>query len=132
MERRRLYSHAATVLPVTDMPRSRRFYHELLGFSVDFEWQEPPTYAVLTAGDSVSLHLALADDPREVERRRAVVYVFVHDVDALHRALADAGVEIHSPLETMEYGMREFEVVDPDGHRLVLAQGGAEPAEGGS
>lgn len=108
---------------MTDLPRSRRFYHEQLGFSVAFEWQDPPTYVVLTAGESVSLHLSLVHRPPAPGARGTILYLFVHDVDALHHRLVEAGVEIGSPLETMEYGMREFEVVDPDDHRLILGMG---------
>ena len=66
------YSHASAVLPVADVARSRRFYHEGLGFSVAFEWQDPPTYVVLKAGDSVSVHLSLTDAAGDPDGHRLV------------------------------------------------------------
>jgi len=125
-----LYAHHATVLRVHDLPRSRAFYRDGLGFSVEFEWEDPPSYAVLRAGET-ALHLSLQDPPPDGSEpprlRPAIVYLFVHDVDALHARLEAAGVEIAIPLQTHDYGMREFEVHDPDGHKLVFGQGvGAE------
>lgn len=37
--------------------------------------------------------------------------------------VADRGATIRFAPETMPWGMREFEVEDPDGHRLVLDRG---------
>lgn len=126
-ERRDLYSHGATVLPVVDVERARRFYQDGLGFSVDFTWGDPPSYIVLTAGESVSVHLSRVDTPPPPDARGTIVYLFVRDVDALHDGLVDRGVDVHAGPETMAYGMREFEVVDPDGHRLVFGQGVGAP-----
>lgn len=120
---RSLYSHHATVLPVADLVRARDFYRDVLGFSVEFEWQDPPTYAVLAAGESVQIHLSLADEPPPPDARPTLVNIFVYDVDALHEKVAARGANVTTSLETMEYGMREFEVTDPDGHRLIFGQG---------
>ena len=32
-------------------------------------------------------------------------------------------MQIAVPLQTLDYGMREFEVRDPDGHKLVFGRG---------
>jgi len=37
--------------------------------------------------------------------------------------LPEAGVQIAVPLQTLDYGMREFEARDPDGHKLVFGRG---------
>lgn len=118
-----LYSHAGTVLHVRDLPRARDFYRDVLGFSVEFEWEDPPTYAVLRAGESVQIHLALVDAPLPEGDRPTVLYIFVRDVDALHAEAAKRGAEILRPPETWDYGMREFEARDPDGHCLVFGRG---------
>jgi catechol 2,3-dioxygenase-like lactoylglutathione lyase family enzyme len=131
-----VYSHAAAVLPVRELARARDFYRDRLGFSVEFEWEDPPTYAVLRAGSGrsgsdagreVSLHLSQVDppaaglDPEPIHP--TMLYVFVHDVTGLHDTLLAEGVDISFPLQDLEYGMREFEIRDPDGHRLVFGQG---------
>jgi len=123
---RSLYAHHATVLPVRELSTSRDFYRDRLGFEVGFEWQDPPTYAVLRA-ESTSIHLSEIETPREAlaptSMHPTLIYLFTHDVDALHAQVAASGVEISSPLQTFDYGMREFEVRDPDGHRLTFGQG---------
>ena len=120
-----LYAHHATVLPVRDLGRARDFYRDKLGFEVSFEWQEPPTYAVLRVADT-ALHLSQVDPPGMGEPPPAIpstlVYLFTHDVDALHDQIVAAGVEGATGPQTFEYNMREFELVDPDGHRLVFGQ----------
>lgn len=118
-----LYSHHATVLPVVDLVRARDWYRDVLGFSVEFEWPDPPSYAVLSAGESVQLHLSVPDAPPPADARPTLVYLFVHDVEALHRRVEAGGARITFPLETQPYGMREFEVRDLDGHKLVFGQG---------
>ena len=120
---RDLYSRHATVLPVTDLGRARDWYRDVLGFSVEFEWEDPPTYAVLRAGESVQIHLSVPDRPPPASARPTLLYLFVHDVDALHGRVGGRGAEVSFPPETMPYGMREFGVRDPDGHTLVFGQG---------
>jgi catechol 2,3-dioxygenase-like lactoylglutathione lyase family enzyme len=124
-----LYSHHATVLPVADLVRARDWYRDVLGFTVEFEWPDPPNYAVLSAGASVQLHLSVPEEPPPADPRPTLVYLFVHDVEALHQRVEANGARITFPLETQAYGMREFEVRDPDGHKLVFGQG-VEAAEG--
>ena len=118
-----LYSHHATVLPVADLPRARDFYRDVLGFTVEFEWEDPPTYAVLRAGESVQVHLTLIDGPARPDARPTLLYLFVGDVDALHDRVSTRGAKVTCAPATQPWGMREFEVEDPDGHRLVFGRG---------
>ena len=48
--------------------------------------------------------------------------VYVDDVDALHREFSRAGVDIVRGPEDMEYGCRDFDVRDPDGHLIAFGQ----------
>ena len=118
-----LYAHHATVLPVADLPRARDWYRDVMGFTVEFEWEDPPTYAVLRAGESVQVHLTLLDAPPPADARPTLLYLFVRDADALHERVSARGATVRFAPETQPWGMREFEVEDPDGHRLVLGQG---------
>lgn len=47
----------------------------------------------------------------------ADVYVVVPDPDALHDRAAAAGAEITMGLRDTDYGSRDFQVADPEGHR---------------
>ena len=57
-----LISHAATVLPVSNLQEALTYYTEKLGFEVNFLLHEPPNYAVLKLNE-VSIHLSQVDDP---------------------------------------------------------------------
>jgi uncharacterized glyoxalase superfamily protein PhnB len=46
--------------------------------------------------------------------------VFVDDVDALHADLAARGANVLKPPQDYAYGMRDFDVADPDGNQLTF------------
>ena len=51
-----------------------------------------------------------------------VAYLRVDDVDAFHRRAVAAGAEISKPPTNEPWGMREFGLHSPDGHRFMLGQ----------
>ena len=53
--------------------------------------------------------------------------IFVQDVDATHAELATTGANIAKPPQTYDYGMRDFDIHDPDGNRITF---GMEAANG--
>lgn len=114
-------SHHATILPVSQMERSLGYYVQQLGFECTFQWEEPPTYAVLKQ-DGVSIHLALSDDPIPLNSH-ARIYIFCSDVDKLYQLLQKRSIEFIQELNTADYHMKEFQVIDPDGHILVFGMG---------
>jgi catechol 2,3-dioxygenase-like lactoylglutathione lyase family enzyme len=109
---------AATVFTVRDLAASVAHFRDVLGFDVTFQYGEPPYYACLCR-DEVSLHL------RTPQRADWVVgtghiCIFVDDVDALHGELAARGARIVNPPQDYAYGMRDFDVTDPDGNHLTF------------
>lgn len=119
-----LFSHAATVLPVHDVDASIAFYRDQLGFQLTFTWKEAPTeYAVLKAGNDVSLHLTLRRDGLTPSPDHTILHVFVHDVDQLYQAYQQREVPIVTPIGDREYNMRDFDIKDPDGHIICFGKG---------
>jgi predicted enzyme related to lactoylglutathione lyase len=110
---------AATVLTVRDLAASVAHYRDALGFGVTFQYGEPPFYAGLCR-DEVSLHLRAADRNVDWVPGHGAVAVFVDDVDALHGELVGRGANVVGPPRDYAYGMRDFDVVDPDGNRLTF------------
>ena len=49
-----------------------------------------------------------------------VAYVNVDDVDALYTEFVSRGAPIRTPPETKAWGMREFALQTPDGHRMTF------------
>ncbi|MEL6590606.1 MAG: VOC family protein [Bacteroidota bacterium] len=116
-----LFSHAAPVFPVADVSKAARWYEDKLGFTISFLWQEPPTYGVLRRSEHVSIHLS-ETDMSKVDRK-AVHYIFVHDVDAVYAEFLERQVPLEEKPQDTDYQMREFELIDPDGNRLVFGKG---------
>ncbi len=118
----------APVLGCRDVHEAVAFYTGILGFGCPhgvFEGVDPDeggVYAIVTRA-GVDLHLQIRR--REVypptrERIESEVYVFVDDADALFEELHGRGATILREPEDAPYGLRDFVVEDPDGHRIVF------------
>lgn len=113
-------SHISSILPVRDIQGSLDFYQKI-GFKIEFLWQDPPSYAVLSAGEA-SLHLSLLAPEHRDRKVRSVLYIFVHDVDQMYQRCKDAGLDFAVEIDDRDYGMRDFEINDPDGHLLTFGK----------
>jgi uncharacterized glyoxalase superfamily protein PhnB len=111
----------AAVLHVKDMQTSVAFYRDSLGFAVSFSWEDPPRYVCLCR-DGVAIHLNSYVPPDGT----AHVCIFCTGIDALYAKFVASGVNMAEPIKNQSYGMRDFVVTDPDGHRLVFGQGTSE------
>ena len=117
-----LFSHFAVVLAVSEIRKSISYYCDQLGFKVTFESNDPIDYAVLKRGE-VSIHLTKKNVDTNHSAHRTSVYIFVHNVDAVYREFIDNGVAIHNPVGDRDYGMRDFDIMDPDGYILSFGKG---------
>jgi catechol 2,3-dioxygenase-like lactoylglutathione lyase family enzyme len=104
------------LLVVRDLPAALDFYTRKLGFTLDFTWEDPPTYAGVRL-DRVQIHLM----PGDPGQGSAVNFV-VDDVDGLYRFHAGQGVAVSGPPEDRPWGMRTYDARDPDGHWLGFGQ----------
>ncbi len=109
---------AAPILQITDLAKSLAFYGELLGFEKEFTYGEPPFYAGVKKNDTV---FHLCSSPENACRiGLGSVYVFCDEVDGYYQELKADGVEITSPLNTYPYGMKDFQIKDPDGNLICF------------
>jgi len=113
---------AIPILPCRDLDRTLAFYGAL-GFSLDFEQLEPAPYAIVSF-DEAELHFFVRP---ELEPPSVISggYLRIENADAIHRAwsrlgLPASGAPSLGPIDDREWGMREFELVDPDGNRLRI------------
>ena len=125
VERRPRVRAVTPLLVVTDLQRALDFYCAKLGFVEPNVHGDPPCFAMMNR-DGFELMLSLAEEPARVRPHGLEgiwsFYVVVADIAAEIAALRSAGVALDKgPTETF-YGMREVEVLDPDGHRICLAQ----------
>lgn len=113
-------SHHAAILPTSNIEAGLEFYTKKLGFECSFQWENPPTYVVLKRG-GVSLHLALQDDPLDAQHH-VKAYLFCQDIELFFQELQHKGVQFESAINDTDYGMKEFVLIDPSGHRIVFGQ----------
>src|SRR5262245_8907686 len=117
------------VLAVPDLTRSVSYYRDRLGFTVDFE---DPSWAFVSR-DRVRFMLGECPDAMpaaETGDHSYVAYINVEDVDGLYRELIARNVEARQEPEDRPWGMREFGIRTPDGHRIMfgeLARAGKSP-----
>lgn len=118
------------VLPVPDVAAAADWFGRVLGFAVDFLHGDPPVRGRVKLGDRswgdpVYLHLAQTSAPiRPCGEIRLHVG---HDIDGLYRHVRAGGAAVDAPPADQPWGLREFVLVAPGGHRLRLAQSIGEP-----
>lgn len=109
------------VLAVNDLAASRRFYVEKLGFREDLEVEG---WAFLSRG-ACRLRIGHCPDAQSMWKAQDhswFAYLHVEDISGLHRELVRKGVELWHDLAEKPWGMREFAIVTPDGHRIVFGE----------
>ena len=115
-----LLAGAATVFVVSDIAKSIAYYRDALGFAVTFQYGSPPSYACLCR-DEVVLHLLASRQTRRLPGNGGIC-VFVTDVDRLHADLVSRGANLINAPQDRDYGMRDFDAVDPDGNQLTFGR----------
>ena len=105
-----------------DLDRTVGFYTGVLGFElVRDERGAPSAYVALRCGQ---VHLGAARrppvaDPRARRPPVGVELVLeVDDVDAELARVQGSGWPLHEPLQRRPWGLRDFRLLDPDGHLL--------------
>lgn len=114
---------ATPVLTVRDVDASASWYNVNLGFHADLHPEIPPSAFATLSRDGVEIMLVRCGKfgmPFMWGRRDWKVYLRVDDVSEIHGHLK-ARLTVAGPKDK-EYGCREIEISDPDGHIIVLSQ----------
>jgi catechol 2,3-dioxygenase-like lactoylglutathione lyase family enzyme len=111
-----------TVLAVQHLERSRRYYVDILNFTEDDITS--PGWAFLSKD---AFHLMLGECRDEVSAADTgnhawFMHLMVDDVDGYYEELRARGALLVNVPTNREYGLREFILETPDGHRLMIAQ----------
>ncbi|HTO54482.1 MAG TPA: VOC family protein [Myxococcota bacterium] len=109
-------------LRTTDLAGSIRFYTQVLGFELAFQYQD--FYAGVCAG-SQAVHLKLVDAPDPSlafvrDGAHVHLYVEIDDVRAAARELREKGVRLTRDVYETPYRTRELSLEDDQGHSLYL------------
>jgi uncharacterized glyoxalase superfamily protein PhnB len=110
-----------SVLAVRDLDAAVAYYTSVLGMGVDFT---VPGWAFLSRG---AFRVMLGHCPDEMPASETgdhsyFVYVTVEGVDALYDELVAKGVQLMKRLADEPWGMREFGIRTPEGHRIMFGQ----------
>lgn len=109
------------VLKCSDYIKSRVFYVGRLGFQVVEEGGDPPRFGILQR-EGASLFLDAWHGGPSPDEKVWDAYIHVRDIEALEAEFTAAGVVFSKALNTTGYGMREFEVSDPDGNVICFGE----------
>jgi catechol 2,3-dioxygenase-like lactoylglutathione lyase family enzyme len=120
------------MLSVTDLERTITFYCNGLGFQCAQKFGDPHPVWCHLKRDSADLMFnqppasELAELPRRAKDFQ-VYYFYPDDVPLLHAAWKGKGLAV-TDLRVTIYGMKVFELRDPDGYWLWFGQSTNEPA----
>jgi predicted enzyme related to lactoylglutathione lyase len=109
-------------LQVHNFPHSRKFYTEVLGFTVDPRF-DSPEFALF---ETNSIPLAIAEAKIDLNQAPqpgwgVTLWIDCDDVDALQSRLEAVGATILTPAYDSPFG-RALVFVDPDGYRITANQ----------
>ena len=111
---RRMMSRIMPELPCDDVPAAVRHYHDVLGFSVNYEQDD------LGVMDRDEVRLLLI--ARTPLHGIGSASFYVRDVDGLYNELVRSGADVQGEPVSQPWGLREFRVLDADRNRLTFAQ----------
>lgn len=109
------------VLAVNDLAASKRFYVDKLGFTENLSVDG---WSFLSRG-ACKLRLGHCPDAVPMSKNQDhswFAYLHVQNASGLYQETVQNGVEIWHELADKSWGMREFAVVTPDGHRIVFGE----------
>lgn len=117
------------MLSVSDMAASRRFYQEVLGGRLAYQFPETgePVFLTLRFGETELGLGVLSGEPlhgvaqRPAMGHRIELCINVADADAMVAALNGIGARTVMPPADFPWGERSSYVEDPDGNLVMLA-----------
>jgi uncharacterized glyoxalase superfamily protein PhnB len=107
------------VLAVHNVRESAKFYVDVLGFRIV---AEPPGWVFVVRDNCMIMLGECPDDVQASDLRNHSYfgYLRVDDADAYLAEIRSKGYEPHHAIANKPWGMREFGVMTPDGHRIMI------------
>ena len=108
-----IFRHAVPILRSENVRKSIEYYTEVLGFENKWEWDDPPTFGGVSK-NSVEIFFC----EKGQGQPGTWISIMVDKVDELYESIKAKGGKIKCMPESMEWGIREMLVEDPDGHMI--------------
>ncbi len=115
-----------SLLAVRDVARSRKFYEELLGQKVKFDFGRDVAFE-----GGFTIHLSshfqellggAREHPLTARPHNMELYFEAEEVEGYARKLAEAGVEFVHPVQEQPWGQLVARIYDPDGHIVEIGE----------
>lgn len=113
------------IFNVDNVPSSIDYYVNKLGFTMDWDWEQPATFASVSR-DGINIFLCQQGQGQP----GTWISIFVTDVDTLYDEYLQRGAIIRQPPTNFPWGMREMNIEDLDGHRLRIGTHSQAPDDG--
>ena len=113
--------HTRHVLAVKDLAVAAAYFKDKLGFDLDFT---APGWEFLSFGD-FKVMLGECRDEMTAEatgNHSCFAHALVENVDEVYAEFNERGAAILSRIANKPWGIREFTVITPDGHRIAFGQ----------
>ena len=120
--------------PVLGVPRVRQaaeYYRDVLGFSLDADGvfqpsaDEPDGVYAIVKRPGAWIHFQIRRGGTQQHERDSFeqdAYIYVDNIEDLHREFERHGANIQSPPRMAPHGIREMVVEDLNGYRLVFGE----------
>ena len=99
-------------LPVRDVAEAQRYFRDVLGFEI--AWTRGDAFGAVQGGKT-EIFVSKSERPET-----ATLCVLVDDAESLLAIYRERGAKIVEPLQTKPWGVREFTVEEPNGHRFRI------------
>jgi uncharacterized glyoxalase superfamily protein PhnB len=114
---------ARSVLAVRDLQISTRHYMDVLGFRRDFGDGTDGWSFLSRDGFKVMLGECSDEKPAsELGNHSYIAYVTVEGIDKIYSELVARGAHVTSAPTDKAWGLREFTLRTPDGHRYTFGE----------
>ncbi len=113
--------HTRHVLAVKNLATSATYFQKQLGFEHDFS---APGWEFLSFGAFKVMLGECADAlwAHETGDHSYFAHALVENIDEVYAELRERGADITQPIANKPWGLREFSVKTPDGHRITYGQ----------
>lgn len=116
-----MFQEMFPILSTPDLSRALRFYRDLLGARVAYQFPSTgaPEYVGLDLGKS---HLGIGiDGAAPTSAQRFSLWIYADDCDTAVNKLRDAGVPVIQEPADQPWGERMATIADPDGNTVIIA-----------
>lgn len=112
------------VISTDDVEASLTYYQNVLGFSFDFKYGDPPVYAGVNSG-TAEIYFTHNPEMAQLIKQKNLnpdVFIWITDATYFYNLHVSNGAEIIETISDRPWGARQYVVKDLNGYYLKFAQ----------